>query len=879
MNYLDFELEIGLGAGREYPIVVVHSPAGEARATMHFPFDELALENRLKDLQIALLRSGSKQRKTPLPEEQAVQDFGRALFEALVAGEVRSRYDMSQHEAAQKDMGLRPKLRIQSPELAALPWEFLYDSRQAEYVCLSRNTPVVRYLDLPQPIQPLAVASPLRVLGMAVSPHDPKLAALDLQNEKQRVEEAIKTLRHSGQIELTWLTAQTWRDLQKAMRGGPWHVFHFIGHGGFDHHTDEGLIFLADDAGASQRLTATSLGRLLADHRSLRLVILNSCEGARGSEHDLFSSTASILVRRGLPAVLAMQYEITDRAAIEFSRAFYEAMAEAMPVDAVVSEARKAVSFAVNNTVEWGTPVLYMRAPDGKIFDIAVLATERERDNETLLPKVAPVVESHLEKLQTLAKADLARRQEEEQWAALYAEGRAHYEAKQWPQALACFRQMQKMRPHYKRVNDLVAAIERSIEEQNRREQVTALLQEAEATAAKEDWSSAIAKLQQILELEPAHAEAQSILNSARQEQELAELYAQGREYSHAKRWTQALECFRHVQSMRAHYKEVDTLLSAAERERQKEQEARKSKPPQPTGDERKAPVAETTTPLLAPPTSQSRAVRRILVPVAVVTALVLLIYVLSQKKDTPKITEKEIAPEMVLIHGSSFMMGSNDGEDDEKQVHQVYVDDFYLDKYEVTVAQYAQFLQANPSQTKPDNWNEQLQHSNRPVVYVSWEEATAFCEWLSKQRGKRVRLPTEAEWEYAARGGLQGKKYLWGDEISAAKANYDVDGSRQAGWGNAKRYLKDVDSFSPNGFGLYNMAGNVWEWCADRYGSDYYKASPSRNPKGPDSGTVRVLRGGSWCATCDAPIATGTFRRFGTSMLDFVAPRTFVKL
>ena len=109
---------------------------------------------------------------------------------------------------------------------------------------------------------------------------------------------------------------------------------------------------------------------MLADHRSLRLVLLNACEGARGSERDIFSSTASILVRRGLPAVLAMQYEITDQAAIEFARAFYEALADGLPVDAAVAEARKAVSLAVTNTVEWGTPVLYMRSPDGVIFDL-----------------------------------------------------------------------------------------------------------------------------------------------------------------------------------------------------------------------------------------------------------------------------------------------------------------------------------------------------------------------------------------------------------------------------------------------------------------------------------------------------------------------------
>ena len=391
MNYLDFELEIGLGAGRDYPVAVLRSPAGEARETMRFPFDTLALESRLKDLQIALLRSGGKSRKMPLPEEQAVQDFGRALFDALLTGEVRSRYDMSWREAAQKDMGLRLKLRIQSPQLATLPWEFLYDPRQAEYVCLSRNTPVVRYLEIPQPIQPLTITPPLRILGMAVSPDDPHLMQLDLPREKQRVEEATKHLRERGLLELTWLEGQTWRDLQKAMRAAePWHIFHFIGHGGFDKHTDEGLIYLANDDGESERLTATNLGRLLSDHRSLRLVVLNACEGGRGSDRDLFSSTAAILVRRGLPAVLAMQYEITDHAAIEFSRAFYDVLAEGMAVDTAVVEARKAVSFAVSNTIEWGTPVLYMRSPDGKIFDVAQMKAVVPKPKPTIAAK-APV--------------------------------------------------------------------------------------------------------------------------------------------------------------------------------------------------------------------------------------------------------------------------------------------------------------------------------------------------------------------------------------------------------------------------------------------------------------------------------------------------------
>jgi hypothetical protein len=263
-SYLDFELEIGSGQGRDYPVAVVRSPAGEARETMRFPYDELALEYHLKDLQIALLRLGGRRRQFFSPEEQAVQDFGRTLFDALLVGEVRVRYDVSQREAASQGKGLRLKLRIQPPDLDALPWEFLYDPRQAEYVCLSRNTPVVRYLELPQPTPPLSVKPPLRILGMVASPRG--LPALDVGCEKERVERAIQGLQANGSVDLTWLPGQTWRDLQRAMRGGPWHVFHFIGHGGFDRNRDEGFLALANEEGETHRLSATQLGRLLADH-------------------------------------------------------------------------------------------------------------------------------------------------------------------------------------------------------------------------------------------------------------------------------------------------------------------------------------------------------------------------------------------------------------------------------------------------------------------------------------------------------------------------------------------------------------------------------------------------------------------------------------
>jgi len=209
----------------------------------------------------------------------------------------------------------------------------------------------------------------------------------------------------------------------------------------------------------------------------------------------------------------------------------------------------------------------------------------------------------------------------------------------------------------------------------------------------------------------------------------------------------------------------------------------------------------------------------------------------------------KPALDEIVAIPAGYFMMGCDDGGDNEKPIHKVYVNAFLMDKYEVSVAQYKRFIEAT-GHRQPENWNEQLQNPNRPAVNVDWEDANAYANWVGK------RLPTEAEWEYAARGGntgVAGKpsyKYPWGNEASATKANFDADSSRgrqREWWGIAKLYLKGVGSYSPNGYGLYDMAGNVWEWCADWSDPNYYKTSPERNPQGPKNARYRVLRGGSW--------------------------------
>ena len=215
---------------------------------------------------------------------------------------------------------------------------------------------------------------------------------------------------------------------------------------------------------------------------------------------------------------------------------------------------------------------------------------------------------------------------------------------------------------------------------------------------------------------------------------------------------------------------------------------------------------------------------------------------------------------DMVLIPAGEFQMGSNTGDTDEKPVHTVYVDAFYIDKYEVTNAQYKAFIDANPEWGKdriPPAYHDgyYLIHwigndypagkENHPVVYVSWYAAMAYAKWAGK------RLPTEAEWERAARGKLEDMIYPWGDTIDGTKANYykDIEGNGTL----------PVGSFPANTFGLYDMSGNVREWCLDVYEATFYVNSPKENPIAGHENIEkvisdflnikksRVLRGGSW--------------------------------
>lgn len=363
-TYLDFDLLIE-GAEAGYRARVLNSPAGQATAKFSPPFSELELENFL--LRVGRTRRGV--RRLESPEMEAARAFGGRLFEAVIADEVRDRLRSSLNEANRRGMGLRIRLRLADvPELADLPWEYFYDPTLDRFLVLSVETPLVRYLDLPQLIRPLAVEPPLRVMVMISSPSDHP--PLNVDQEWAKLKAALSDLEQRELVTLERLERATLAALQRRLRRGEYHIFHFIGHGGFDERAQDGVLIMEDEQGRGRSVSGRYLGTLLHDHRPLRLAVLNACEGARASRSDPFAGTAQSLVQQGIPAVIAMQFEITDQAAVTLAHEFYGALADGYPVDAALTEARKAV-FARGNDVEWGTPVLYMRAPDGRLFDLA----------------------------------------------------------------------------------------------------------------------------------------------------------------------------------------------------------------------------------------------------------------------------------------------------------------------------------------------------------------------------------------------------------------------------------------------------------------------------------------------------------------------------
>jgi len=376
VRYRPVQLRFGGAAQGAYSVAIAESPAG-SRPAGPCTLDPAALEKQLwsnaERVEASVRRAGTDAGAivaSMLPSAEGAKTVGRQLYESLFESPARLCIEESLRTVApQRREGLRFLINTtEAPELARLPWEFLYSPRNEDFLFSDTMKPVVRWLDVDEPPPTLTVQAPLRLLIAIAAPGDK--AELSVGEEIAHLDDALASLVESGLVETARIEHTTLERLDDALLRKRPHILHFIGHGDFV--GDDGVVILEGEAipGAADPITGRQLGALLRNHlASLRLVFLNSCMGAAVAGHAPFGGVAQSLIRRGIPAVIAMQFPISDRAAVALARHFYRYVAAGLPVDAALTSAR-AFLYARGYPVEWGAPALHMRTPDGRLFDM-----------------------------------------------------------------------------------------------------------------------------------------------------------------------------------------------------------------------------------------------------------------------------------------------------------------------------------------------------------------------------------------------------------------------------------------------------------------------------------------------------------------------------
>lgn len=382
-GYADFHLLINrsdlLRNSGRYRGRVISSPVGQAAVDFDLPFNpeeikHLSWRTGSGARQLALTASLASQSARLTPQE-----FGARLFEALFAGSVGAAFLRSLDEAERSDTILRVRLQFDDvPEVAELPWEFLYSRDLGRFLVLSTRTPLVRYLGVAQGERPLAVPLPLRLLVIVSNPSD--LPRLAVEEEWARLNQALDDLVEQGKLIVERLERATLATLRQWLRRQEVNLLHFIGHGSFDLPRNEGSLVFENEAQQAAQVNSAQLATVLGDHAALRLVFLNACQGASGGSQESFAGVAQKLVQQGVPALLAMQFAVSDRSAIALAHEFYLALSDGLPIESAVSEARKAI-YSEGEAFEWGTPVLFSRSPDGVILQPQRESMSMAKDN------------------------------------------------------------------------------------------------------------------------------------------------------------------------------------------------------------------------------------------------------------------------------------------------------------------------------------------------------------------------------------------------------------------------------------------------------------------------------------------------------------------
>ena len=378
-------------AGDVYPIHI-RSPAGEASGTFSLPFDPSEIHGLREGLHY-IVRGASRGATVTMPEGvQSVDpaELGEQLFNALFSQKALELLRRSEGMTTRGN-GLRIRLNVDLEgeglaELASLPWEFLRGGTEGKFLTLTKERPLVRALDVMEPATPLPFKPPLRILVAIANPVGS--IELNLEQEKRNLEALRERM---PAIQLDFLEGPSAKDLFNVLAEEDYHVLHYMGHGDYDPKTGRGVLLMESPTGETEEVDGRTLSYILGDEPTLRLVFLNACKTAMASEAagmDPFAGVATSLIRdAAIPAVVAMQFPITDVAAIQFAETFYHRLALGWPVDAAVSDGRKMIRIASPESMEWATPVLFMRCEDGVLFQPegeTGVAGERESTLETV---------------------------------------------------------------------------------------------------------------------------------------------------------------------------------------------------------------------------------------------------------------------------------------------------------------------------------------------------------------------------------------------------------------------------------------------------------------------------------------------------------------
>lgn len=362
IEYLDLELKISSKKDNTYKVDLLNQPGGESANDFTLPFSELELQDLLLKI------------KTKPQDIEIIKYFGGLLFQSLFTNEIQNVLSRSLEVADRHHKGLRINLNLTDTpcELLSLPWEYLYNQSLNHFYSLSIKTPIVRHFTLPKLISPFVVLPPLRVLVIISSPID--IPILDVSKEWKMLKESLLNLEKRGLLSVELLKSSTRHALQKKLQVEEYNILHFVGHASFDQESLDDMLIFEDENRKRDSVKAEHIATLLQEHRSLRLVVLNTCEGASPYSNKAFLEISRTLVQHGIPAVVAMQFEIADIAALNFTNEFYTCIISGDPIDMAITEARIAL-FARGMDVEWAAPALYMHSPSEKVFDLQFQTT------------------------------------------------------------------------------------------------------------------------------------------------------------------------------------------------------------------------------------------------------------------------------------------------------------------------------------------------------------------------------------------------------------------------------------------------------------------------------------------------------------------------